>query len=205
MEEGKDKNDSGELTGKQRRFCEEYIFDFNASRAYKTAYPDAKSEDGIRASASALLTNPNVKAYIQHLQADLEKVSGISRLRVLREHEKMAFSSIAHLHNTWIERKEFNQLTDEQKACIQEISTQVRTVMQGSGENKVPVDVEFVKIKLFDKQKALDSISKILGHYAAEKVEIIKPEPKATSEDRDELLKEVMSKLDAIDRDAEKK
>lgn len=157
-----------ELSGKQKRFCEEYIFDFNASRAYKTAYPEAKSEDGIRASASALLTNPNVLAYTKELQSDLEKTSGISRLRVLREHEKLAFSSIAHLHNTWIERKEFDALTDEQKSGIAEIHTQTR--FEKNMDEKV-VQVDFVKIKLYDKQKALDSISKILGFDAAEKIE----------------------------------
>lgn len=169
------KETKSELTGKQKRFCEEYIFDFNASRAYSVAYPGAESEDGIRASASALLTKPNIQAYIKELQSDLEKTSGISRLRVLREHEKLAFSSIAHLHNTWITRKEFEQLTNEQKDCIAEIQTQIRRVVDYAvdpeKEDGTLVDVEFVKVKLYDKQKSLDSISKMLGFDAPDKVE----------------------------------
>jgi len=82
---------------------------------------------------------------------------------------KLAYSSIAHLHNTWIERKEFEQLTEDQKSCIAEIDTKIRTEYEYSPEdpkNKKPIKVEYVKIKLYDKQKALDSISKMLGYDA---------------------------------------
>jgi phage terminase small subunit len=161
----KDKEKAAEeLTGKQKVFCEEYIFDFNGTRAaIKAGY----SHNTASEIASENLTKPKVQAYIKELQADLEKTSGISRMKVLREHEKLAFSSIAHLHNTWMERKEFDKLTDEQKACIAEISTQTRQVFNGDS----PVEIEFVKIKLYDKQKALDSISRMLGFDAPQKVE----------------------------------
>ncbi|HMG92367.1 MAG TPA: terminase small subunit, partial [Chryseolinea sp.] len=112
-----------ELTGKQKRFCEEYIFDFNGARAARAA---GYSEDTAKEIASENLTKPNIQAYIKELEEDLGKTAGISRLRVLKEHEKMAFSSIAHLHNTWIQRKEFEELSDDQKACIAELSYQTR-------------------------------------------------------------------------------
>lgn len=159
-----------ELTGKQRRFCEEYIFDFNGTRA---AIAAGYSENTAREIASENLTKPNIQAYIKELQSDLEKTSGISRLKVLREHEKLAFSSIAHLHNTWIERKEFDQLTDEQRACIAEIQTQIRkTSVVREGQPEMDIETEFVKIKLYDKQKALDSISRMLGFEAPEKIDL---------------------------------
>lgn len=171
MEE--EKKDKG-LNGKQKRFCEEYIFDFNGTRAYKAAYPDMKSDEGATVNASKLLTNANIQAYIKQLEADLSKTSGISRLMVLREHEKLAFSSIAHLRDTWITLKEFEKLTPEQKACIAEIQTQTRIEMKYKAESEEmePVQVDFVKIKLYDKQKALDSISKMLGFDAPEKIEV---------------------------------
>lgn len=164
----KEKKD--ELTGKQKRFCEEYIFDFNATRAAKAA---GYSEDTAYSIGHENLIKPEIQAYIKELQSDLEKTSGISRLRVLREHEKLAFSSIAHLHNTWIHRTEFEALTDEQKACIAEIQTQVRkTSVIREGMPEQDIETEFIKIKLYDKQKALDSISKMLGFDAAEKIEV---------------------------------
>ena len=161
--------DTSEFTEKQLLFCKEYILDWNGARAARDA---GYSEDTARNIAANLLTKVNIQAYIKFLQEDIEKIAGISRLRVINEHIKLAFSSIAHLHNTWIERKDFESLTDDQKSCIAEISTQTRTVFQGEGDDRVPVEIEFIKIKLYDKQKALDSISKMLGYDAATKMEV---------------------------------
>ena len=60
------------MTDKQRKFCDEYLIDANANRAYKAAYPHVKSEDAARACASRLLTNANIKQYIDE---QLEKIS----------------------------------------------------------------------------------------------------------------------------------
>lgn len=59
------------MTDKQRRFCDEYIIDLNAARAYKAAYPNVKNDNVARANSSRLLTNANIKAYID---AELEKL-----------------------------------------------------------------------------------------------------------------------------------
>ena len=42
----------------------------------------------------------------------------------------------------------------------------------GTKKNPVIVDVEYVKIELYDKQKALDAISTMLGYNAPVKQEI---------------------------------
>lgn len=52
------------MTDKQRKFCDEYLIDLNATRAYKAAYPHVKSEGAARACASKLLTKANIKTYI---------------------------------------------------------------------------------------------------------------------------------------------
>jgi phage terminase small subunit len=102
----------------------------------------------------------------------LDKTAGISRLRVLREYEKIAFTNISRFHNNWIERKEFEKLTDSEKACIESIETKI--VKENKGTNLVPeiVDVEFVKVKLFDKIKALENISRMLGYNEPDKLDI---------------------------------
>ena len=53
------------LTAKQRIFCNEYLIDMNATRAYKKAYPNIKKDEAARANGSKLLTNANVKAYLE--------------------------------------------------------------------------------------------------------------------------------------------
>lgn len=60
------------MTDKQQKFCDEYLIDLNATRAYKAAYPHVKSEGAARACASKLLTKTNIKAYINK---QLDKIS----------------------------------------------------------------------------------------------------------------------------------
>lgn len=160
-----------ELTDKQEKFCYEYCIDFNASQA---AIRAGYSENTARSIASQLLTKVNIQDKIKKLQDNLAETAGISRLKVLLEHQKLAFSSIAHLHNTWIERKAFEELTDDQRTCIAEIDTKIKTEYEYDPENpreKKPINVEYVRIKLYDKQKALDSISKMLGFDAPTKIQ----------------------------------
>ena len=152
------------LTDKQEAFCREYCLDWNGTQA---AIRAGYSEKTAAVIANENLIKPYIIERINLIKNDLELLCGISRKKVMDEHIKLAFSSIAHLHLTWITRKEFEELTEDQKACIAEISTQTRTVKEGESF----IDIEFVKIKLYDKQKALDSISKMLGYDAAIKLE----------------------------------
>ena len=155
------------LTIKQNLFVEQYIFDWNATRAYNEIYKP-KNLEVAASNGNRLLRNADIQNYIVEAQKDLERLSGISRLKVLSELNKLAFSSIAHLHNSWIERKDFDKLTDDQKACISEISAQVKKI----NIDEQLVEIEFVKIKLHDKNKAIDSIKQMLGFNAAEKIDM---------------------------------
>jgi phage terminase small subunit len=163
------KPNTKKLTSKQKRFCREYIFDWNATRSYTVAYPGIKNTGTAKAAASRLLTNVNVKAYITDIQNNLEEIAGVSKLMIISEHKKLAFSSIAHLHNTWVTRKEFEDLTDDQKSCIAEISTQIKVQRDVSGEL---TENEYVKIKLYDKQKSLVEMSKLCGFDAPIRTEL---------------------------------
>ena len=60
------------MTDKQRKFCDEYIIDCNATRAYLAAYPNIKNEHSARTLASRLLTKVDIKTYIDE---QLEKIS----------------------------------------------------------------------------------------------------------------------------------
>ena len=157
------------LTHKQKKFCELYIFDWNASKA---AIGAGYSKDTAGSIAHEVLKKPEIQAYIKELQSDIEKLAGISRMMVVQEASKIAFSSIAHLHNTWITLKEFEDLTDDQKACISQIETQKRIEKSGKGENAEVWEVDFVKLKLHDKVRGLEMLSKLLGYNAPEKHEV---------------------------------
>lgn len=60
------------MTDNQRKFCDEYIIDCNATRAYLAAYPHVKNEHSARTLASRLLTKVDIKTYIDE---QLEKIS----------------------------------------------------------------------------------------------------------------------------------
>lgn len=166
----KSEDTTSRLTEKQKIFCREYIYDWNATRAAKAA---GYSEDTARQIASENLSKPVIQSYLTEIQKDLEKVAGISRLRIVQEHLNIINTSIAHLHNTWIERKEFDKLTPEQKSAIAELSYQTRIEKDyTSNPDGDVVQIDYVKIKLYDRQKSMDSLTKILGYNDAEKIEL---------------------------------
>lgn len=161
--------DGAKLTAKQEKFCYEYVLHLNASKAALNAGYSPKTAPFIGAEN---LKKPQIAERIKYMQDNLAETARISALRVIQEHQKIAFSSIAHLHQTWIERTDFELLTDDQKACIKSISTKVVKQNIGSREEPEIVDVEYVKIELYDKQKSLDAINNMLGYNAPTKQEI---------------------------------
>lgn len=63
------------LTDKQRIFANEYLVDLNATRAYKKAYPGVRKDETAKAAGSRLLTNVNVKNYIDEQLKKIEDES----------------------------------------------------------------------------------------------------------------------------------
>ena len=61
-----------ELRGKQRKFADNYIKSGNATEAYVNAGYKVRSNETARSNASRLLTNANVKAYIEKRLKQLE-------------------------------------------------------------------------------------------------------------------------------------
>lgn len=72
------------MTDKQRKFCDEYLIDCNATRAYKVAYPNIKSDDAARACASKLLTKANIKAYIDSRLEEMSSAKVASAEEVMK-------------------------------------------------------------------------------------------------------------------------
>ena len=63
------------LTNKQMIFANEYLVDLNATRAYKKAYPNVKKDSVAKSAASRLLTNVNLKNYIEEQLKKIENES----------------------------------------------------------------------------------------------------------------------------------
>ncbi|MGG7176210.1 terminase small subunit [Clostridium paraputrificum] len=72
------------LTNKQRIFANEYLVDLNATRAYKKAYPSIKKESTARTNGSRLLTNANIKNYIDEQLKKVEDESIADATEVMK-------------------------------------------------------------------------------------------------------------------------
>lgn len=53
------------LTEKQKIFCDEYLIDCNATRAYRETYPNCKKNSSADAAARKLLGNTRIREYIE--------------------------------------------------------------------------------------------------------------------------------------------
>lgn len=186
--------DRKKLTPKEEKFCYEYLIDLNATRA---AIRAGYSEKTARTIACQNLAKLHIQEKIKKMKANLSETAGITALKVLNEHAKIAFSNISNLHNTWYEKKEFEKLPEEIKSCISEIETRIRTeyVTGPDGKSK-PVKVGMIRVKLYDKQKALEAITAILGFNAAHKTELLgKIEfGKLSDEQLDQIIAELINK-----------
>lgn len=73
------------MTDKQRKFCDEYLIDCNATRAYKAAYPHIKNDNVAKSAGNRLLTNVDLKFYID------ERLEEISSEKVADAKEVMEY------------------------------------------------------------------------------------------------------------------
>ena len=72
------------MTANQQKFCDEYLIDCNATRAYKIAYPRIKNDAVARANSSRLLTNANIKQYIEQRLAEMSSAKVASAEEVIK-------------------------------------------------------------------------------------------------------------------------
>ncbi len=160
----------GKLTIKQEKFCNKYLECGNASEAYRYAYDCSNMSDNtIYVKASELLSDGKISVRLEYLKTHLAEAAGISALQIIREHQKIAFSDATRIRNGWMSLKEFESLTDDEKACIKSINTKQVKRIASSGDEIVE---EFVKIECYDKQKSLDSIMNMLGLEAPKELKL---------------------------------
>ena len=78
------------LTNKQKRFCEEYLIDLNATQAYIRAGYSVKKTVTAEQNASKLLRNTKVQEYIAELRTNQQQRTQITADVVLGELVKIA-------------------------------------------------------------------------------------------------------------------
>ncbi len=186
------------LTTKQRHFCSEYILDWNGARAARAV---GYAEKTSREMAYELLTKPYIKEYIEIIKDDIEGELGISKAKSVKILSDMAYSDISDLYKDWMTLENFNTLKEERPelmACIQEISTKTEMEKSGGIETE-PVEIRYIKIKLYDKRLALQDLNKMMGWNEAEK-HVVTNVMDVSGLPTDELLKRAAA-IDKINKE----
>jgi phage terminase small subunit len=147
-----------DLTDKQEMFISEYLVDFNATRAAKSA---GYSEDTARSIGCENLTKPDILAEIEKRMAARHKRLEISADRILDELRKLAFANMQDYIRVTPEGEAFvdlGSMTREQAAAIQEIKVDESAGGIGDGRRE---RVQRTTFKLADKGINLER----LGRY----------------------------------------
>lgn len=141
---------SVELSERERRFCEEYIIDYNASRAAVAAGspPEHGSQRGWE-----LLQRPEVQEYLRYLKQEQSVRTKITADRVLEEIARIAFVDPRRLVKIDSEGKVHitpsDELTEAEAAAVMGLK---------SGKNGV-------EIKIADKLSALEKLGRHLALF----------------------------------------
>lgn len=141
------------MTDLQRRFAEEYVVDYNATKAGKRA---GIQGDNVNVTAWQMLQLPDVQEYVSQMQDEAAKRCQVSKDELLQEFKKIGFSNIKnYLHND-LDAKYLSEI--ENPEAIKGIK---KTVKHFEGGSEVTVDVT-----LHDKLSALTSIGRHIGFFS---------------------------------------
>lgn len=146
------------LNDKQKRFCEEYVIDLNATQA---AIRAGYSENTAGSIGFDLLKKPEINEFVKILQLKLSEQSSITAEMVLRELAKCGF---ANIQDTLEEGNSIVDISkiDRNKAAA--VSGVKRTVKEFTNEHGTETTTQ-VEVKFHDKISALEKIGKHIGMF----------------------------------------
>lgn len=157
------------MTDKQKMFCDEYLIDMNATRAYKVAYPSCKKNETARANGSRLLTKANIQEYVSEKMKAREQRTKITQDMVIKELAKIAFLDIRKLYTENGQLKNIADIDSDTVGAISQLETLEEYDGYGNDKEKIG---DTQKVKLLDKTKALELLGKHLGMFKETNVNV---------------------------------
>lgn len=158
--------EGADLTEKQRLFCLYYIKSFNATQAaIKAGY----SPDSAHVEGSRLLRNAKIAAEIKRLKGEMQEELFIDAIDVLKRYIKIAFADMTDFVDFGtkeipvIDKETGEQMLDNEGNPV----TRTISYLEFKNSNKVDGGLiceisqgkQGMKIKLEDRQKALDKLA----------------------------------------------
>ena len=161
------------LTDKQKRFCEEYLIDLNATQAAIRAGYSTKTAEQ---TASRLLRNVKVQEYIAKRQKELSRSTEITQERVIKELALIAFSNnadYAHVVEKKMQVEAGGTLVDVldkdgkpvMYRTVEPVLTEELTEEQKRALAVIKKGREGLEVKSCDNVKALELLGKHLGIF----------------------------------------
>lgn len=161
------------LTDKQRKFCDEYLIDLNATQA---AIRAGYTENYANTNASKLLQNTTVSQYIGERQKELSRKTEITQERVIRELALIAFSNnadYAHVVEKKMQVEAGGALVDlldkdgkpVMYRTVEPVLTEELTEEQKRALAVIKKGRDGLEVKSCDKVKALELLGKHLGIF----------------------------------------
>lgn len=151
---------NSKLSDKQKRFCEEYLIDFNGTQA---AIRAGYSKKTAKEQSSRALTLVNVQEHIAFMQRQTSEKLNITKERVLNEYAKIAFSDIRNLFNEEGALVDITKLDDNSAGAVSSVKSSEEWGEDKHGNRIVVGNLK--EVKVFDKIRALQDLGKHLGLF----------------------------------------
>ena len=143
------------LTDRQQKFCHEFMLDFNGTAA---AIRAGYSRKGAAATASRLLTNDKIQAYLSRLRDRTSRNAEVTLERTLEEISYVAFSRFtdaASFDNEGLTLKDSSGLPESVLAAIESVTFTETTTEWGVSKKKA--------LKVHSKMAALGFLADYFG------------------------------------------
>lgn len=179
------------MTDAQKRFCDEYLIDLNATRAYKVAYLRCKKDETANVNGSKLLRNTKVQEYISEKMKEREKRTEITQDMVIKELAKIAFLDIRKLYTENGQLKNIADMDSETAGAISSLETLEE--YEGYGDDREKIG-DTQKVKLLDKTKALELLGRHLGIFN-DKIDVNVKE----KEEKKNAISDILNQMQSAD------
>lgn len=139
---------------RHRRFCEEYVKDFNGAAAARRA---GYEEPGDRVQACNLLQREDVQGYLNQLISEIRKRNQLEVDDLIQELKRVAFSDIGNYFDD-----------DNSVLPIHEIAEPARSALAQYQDDEYPSKhgtKRIRRIKLYPKLDAIEKLMRYMGAY----------------------------------------
>ena len=179
------------MTDAQKRFCDEYLIDLNATRAYKVAYPRCRKDETANAASSRMLRNVKVQEYISEKQKEIEKRTEVTQDMVFFVLAKIAFLDIRKLYTENGQLKNIADIDSDTAGAILQLETLEE--YEGYGDDREKIG-DTQKVKLLDKTKALELLGRHLGIFN-DKIDVNVKE----KEEKKNAISDILNQMQSAD------